>query len=223
MPIAGTEEHNFMNFKTLVIATITIILASSPAFSQERTITEKEFEDVDSVATEFLKKVSYRSIGRDDTSETIYESVPPDRTRLLVTKKTNGITTRTETIKIGPKTFVRKDGGTWVIPEPQGPRYAVRGDPVDAERTSEYKLTSGVMFGDEKTGIYQNTEITTSKSIGFRRVWTQRLWINEKGMMVKYESIYTDAGGTGSYTLVYEYDPKIKIVAPIKTTAKKKN
>lgn len=208
-------------FGTIAMA---LVVFSIPAFAQERTITEKEFEDVDSAAREFLKKTSYRSIERDGPSETIYESVPPDRTRTLVTEKTNGVTKTTETIKIGPEIFTRKDGGKWEIQGPRDPnRYTVMGDAGDRERANEYKLSSGVMLGSEKTDIYEHKVTTTYRSTALRTVWTRRLWIDRKGMMVKLENIYTNAGGTSSYTLGYEYDPKIKIVAPIKIPVKKKN
>lgn len=201
-----------------------LVVVSFPALGQERTITEKEFEDVDSAATEFLNKVSYRSTERDNTSERTYESVPPDKTRTLVTEKTNGVTKTTETIKIGPNIFIRKNGGKWEIPGPRDPnRYTVMGDPMDRKQVNDYKLSSGVMLGRQKTDLYEHKMTTTYRSATLRTVWTRRLWIDHKGMMVKLENIYTDQGGTSSFTVLYEYDPKIKIVAPIKITVKKKN
>lgn len=206
------------------VAVMVLVVVSFPAFGQDRTITEKEFEDVDSVAREFLKKVSYRSAARNGASETIYESVPPDRTRTLATEQTAGVTKTTETIKIGPEIFIRKDGGKWEIQGTRDPnRYTVMGDARERERVNEYKLSSGVMLGSEKTDLYEHKMTTTYTSAALRTVWTVRLWIDQKGMMAKLENIYTDSGGTSSYTLVYEYDPKIKIEAPIEISLKKKN
>jgi hypothetical protein len=211
--------------KGMIFGTITamvLVVFSFPAFGQEHAITEKEFEDVNSIAVEFLKKGSYRSIERDGPSETIYESVHPDRTRRLVTEKTNGVTKTTETIKIGPEIFIRKDGGKWEIPGPRDPnRYTIMGNAGERQRVNEYKLSTGMMLGSEKTDIYERKETTTYKSpAALRTVWTRRLWIDHKGRMVKLENIYTDASGTSSYTLIYEYDPKIRIEAPIKSSVK---
>jgi hypothetical protein len=101
-------------------------------------------------------------------------------------------------------------------------RFTVLGSIAGEERVQEYKLSPGVRKGSETFDIYEATDITKNKyDAGLRRVWTRRLWINQKGWMIKYESIFTDFRGTSMTTISYEYDPTIKIEAPIKTKGKK--
>jgi hypothetical protein len=58
-----------MKTKILTTATIILTIFSSLTIGQIRSITEKEFSAVDSAASEFLEKLSYRSTSMDGTSE----------------------------------------------------------------------------------------------------------------------------------------------------------
>lgn len=160
----------------------------------------------------------------------ISETVPPDRNRFVVEKKTAKGIEQTEYIDIGRDRFVKRNGGEWEIFEPTGSGRGTgsgtgSGEEPKIETTSKNVLKKGEKINNQTVDLYQ--VVTNRKYIyptkTYTDVQTESFWFDRNGRFVKTVEEYHD-GETGKVsrkTVEYEYDPKIKIEAPVlKTTAK---
>ena len=213
-----------------------MLCAAIQVFAQERTIDEKEFESMYRNSLQFLKDRSYRSTlvsARGSSKYTsINEFVLPDRRRsIFITTNSSGTEVKTETIRIGDSVWTRTNDGPWKDISGQGGGYGSgSGSGTSAklvERLIEYKVISGESVGGEVADHYRHT--TTLKFTGergdFQSIWTRSNWFSADGRLLKSENTTVDGDSKVSYgsSTTYEYDPNIRIEAPIPPKVSKEN
>ena len=136
---------------------------------------------------------------------------------------------RSEIIQIGDKRFTKQPAGEWKLVTAQatgdgwgsgsgvGSATGTKTDPPKINLECEYVGTSeikGVLVDQYK----KVRTITFSTPNGRRtRIVAKKYWFDKKGLLVREISDDDFAGATKSYRTVveYEYDPTIKIEAPI--------
>lgn len=153
------------------------------------------------------------------------EFLPPDRRRIVHNISKNGKTIETrEGISIGSKSWLKVNRGRWE---------KIKGDPGNftgtekaiacrvAEEYTLYKITGEADVFGEKATVYEREAKREMHCLHEhlrheRRI--ERYWISVEGKILKALE-ETETIGTKklkSVTTIYEYDPKIKIEAPIK-------
>lgn len=229
--------------KILIIAFVSTIFLTG-VFAQG-TFTESGLKILKNKAEEKLKTTSYRSIyvsknlkTNDVLKKEVSEFVPPNRKHYVIEEiifqikvdPNKPIETRfrdstiekipryTEWIYIGEKIFLRQGAKEkWKIYVESGDSYGTgvgygTGSSVEKpEITVEYKLTSNQILRNRQCDLYE--KITTRKyknSTPF--VHTESYWFNEEGFFIGYKS----ENEYQRETIDYEYDPEIKIEAPLK-------
>jgi|GEM_PF-2236806 len=199
---------------------------------QERAITQKQFDDARTSASEALKSKIYRTnteaapgSGPQHYS-TISEYVPPDRSRLLRVYTFRDKVEKSEIIKIGDTSYARFDGGPWISPYVPNDRFTVAGGGREAkvERKFEYTLIADMDLGKEKTDLYVRREDFSYEASGvsYKTVSFFRYWISKGGLFLRSEDRVHDKDGKLLHRSItdYEYDPGIKIEAPVVRPAK---
>lgn len=216
-----------MNFKIFSIVIMIVVVFACSGLAQKLVITEKQYQDADSAAWRYLDDHSYRfrqtreEAGNPAPTVTVlvYEIVPSGESRSIETEKTGDVATTTETIQTKKKVFKRKNGGKWTVEKLEPNRFTIIGTRVEDERVKEFSITPDVMLGDVKTDLYEHNETITYKSTALpgTNSFTQRFWLDKKGVRLKTEYIFkrADGGILERTTTVYEYDPKLRIEAPV--------
>jgi hypothetical protein len=201
------------------------------AFGQSRNISEDELKRLISDASDKRKgiplrqRVSSTGYGPNDGFEAIYESGSDDTFHVAITRKTKGVETKVESIRIGKIHYTRQADGTWIKEEPIGSgqgsgsgsgngisvgkpdvtidRRFLGTDTIDGQKTSHYRTT-------EKVTFVPNPPVRT-------RHVTHDYWFRKDGMLVRESTEDSFENSSQHYKSVtnYEYDKPIKIVAPI--------
>lgn len=215
---------------TVIICTVLCVTA------QESTFDDDAFYNLKEKAETFLDKGVLRLTIIEQSFENgskipnrlekyISEVIPPDRRRFIVEKKTKNGIERTEYIDIANQRFVKKNNSNWEIFKPEGSGVGSGsgnggGENVKIEHSTENKLKRGVIINNQKADYYETK--TTFKYIYPTRTVVsyskEGFWFDEKGRYVKAieEGFDEETKSLSQKTTEYEYDPKIKIEAPIK-------
>jgi hypothetical protein len=196
--------------------------ALTTVFSQNKTDAFKEFRELENKSQALIESKSIRT---KTTTEiyaadgktlkqkivTILEEMPPDRERYTSTSEAGGVTEKYETIDIGDKTYVRLNNGKWKTLEPE-----------DLERITGVGNSFGTRVVEEITINGQSVRVFETRSTSYfgdeeRRAVT-RYWFTAEGELFKTEAEEKDlkTNEISRIVTVYEYDPNIRIEAPIK-------
>ncbi|MEO8572634.1 MAG: hypothetical protein ABI481_01600 [Pyrinomonadaceae bacterium] len=222
-----TTRYSF--FHVLVIITFT----SLAGHAQPQEISKDEFHERERSAFSKLEAKLYREritqwtdpamVSKEFGSmvSQICEYAPPDRQRTVsVFQMPNG-TRKEETIKIGKRTFTRKDDEPWQDVSKRDPnRYSMFGDPIEAKETVTYRRVGieriNGIEGELVEELFYREHKVAGKSHGFGFV--NRLWITKDAVLIRRELKGSGSNGlVTSHTITdYEYDPNIRIEAPIK-------
>jgi len=211
----------FVIFVTLLVGLTTVVLA------QRKSVTAKDFEKVDAKAKDLLLTTSYRvsmttkwydNKGEKPVSITkfIKESVPPDRTHTWIERIDEGKITKSERIVIGPRNFERKGTGPWTeLSSSGGSGMGLSPDAMSID----YYCTDGVPFEDTKADMFEverKTKFTINGKSAFS-LYKATYWFHLDGRLLKMVSELDDKSWQSNHSSeIYEYDPNIKIEAPIK-------
>jgi hypothetical protein len=113
-----------MRILLLILVTFTTLVSVPSVFGQSRDITEAELNKLISEATTKRKGLPQRqkttTVGYDsgDSSETLYEFGPNDTYHYRSSKKSKGVETKSEGIRIGEVRYTRQQDGSWVKEPP---------------------------------------------------------------------------------------------------------
>jgi tetratricopeptide (TPR) repeat protein len=175
------------------------------------TIIEENFKNGDKVPENSIKYTN--------------EVIPPNGSNLIykshfISEKTtkNGVE-REEFITIGNQRYIKKNNSKWEVFNPMGSGNG-SGESVKIETSSDNKLQRGVIINNQKTDYYQTT--TTYKHLyptgTLIRYFKEGFWFDSTGRYVQTleESFNGETKNINRKTTVYEYNPNIKIEAPIK-------
>lgn len=231
-----------MRMRIFSLLMLIIFGGAIQVFGQERIIDEKEFGSRLSNSARFFKDIAYRSTLVSEGSPvkglpankytSITEYAPPDRRHsTFIRTNSSGVEVKTETITIGESEWVRTNDGPWreLTGEGRGSGSG-RGSGTSAtlvERLVEYKVISGERVGGETADLYRHTLTLkfTSETGDFQSISTRNNWFGADGRLLRSENITADGEGKISYrtSTTYEYDPNIRIEAPIPPKVSKEN
>lgn len=226
----------------VVLCILLLTLLVSAAESQRRTVTESEIDALLKTAVGVRKSVAYRithsafvanpSNNEDERkSLTVAEWLPPDRWRSMIEYRPSSTSelVRKEEIRIANKRFSRENLGEWTVTATE----AVDGGGAfdipwatdygpDTVTSLEYQYAGTQKIDGKIFDLYRKIRTV---SYGARpgkplRTVTRTYWFDNQGRLAKLVNDDDDAPNTGRrYRLLfdYEYDPTIKIEAPIIT------
>lgn len=203
------------------------------SFGQAKTISEDEFKAIYNKWSLLSKDKTYRIKITSESKlngnpsnynqESFSEYAPPDKKRFVSILKTPRLSTKIETIHIGEKQYTRKDEGEWreVTAKENAPSINDRKISVES---NEYKYLSGEIINGQKTEVYEritkqkiNNEKTSRESHSTIKT---KYWFDKNGLLLKMmnetELISGIMTSVSTRIYDYEYDPNIKIEAPIK-------
>ena len=224
-----------MKFLLILLLVFTAFVAG---FGQEKVISENEFTAVYDKWKLLSKEKSYRiketfesylnGNPSNHNEDSFSEYAPPDKKRFVSILKTPMFTTKIETIQIGEQKFTRKDEGEWkeVITKENAP--PKRNRTISVENNS-YKYLDRETINGQKTEVYEQVikhKITNEKtSVESNSTIKNKYWFDENGLLLKTTTVAEIiSGGMTSLSkraYVYEYDPNIKIEAPVLKTETK--
>lgn len=189
----------------------------------------KEFNAINRKAEQLLQGKSYRitrmtgeyagnnATKAEEKRVSVYEVVPPDRIRYSSVYESGGTIRKREWITIGETKYVRENGGEWKINK-ETSKY---GTAVGSWKN--VKFIEKTFFNGQTVTVY---EAVSDEYASNNSGWTvkTRYWFSDAGFLLKTESEETDRQ-TGVITkrdAVYEYDPNIKIEAPLIKSKRRK-
>lgn len=200
--------------------------------AQERTMTEDEFFAYKNKAFQAWGKTPYREKRIIETKEITqsewmpftveeYEYIRPDRMSSRVINVALGETEpSTELITIAGKSFIRYKGRNWQaykMPAMSDTSAATGEQPE--KPIAEYKYLGATILKGQRSTLIQKThsrkEIRNGKELLVNHV--EKNWLDDAGRFLQQEFLTTKPPERSLLqTIVYEYDPNIKIEAPIK-------
>lgn len=225
-----------INWASLLLL-ICVSITSSHA--QKREIPQKEFSEILVLTKNNAGKLNYRTVSTvqvkregesnfEQIQKITSEFAPPNRRDISeLTYKNSPRTEVFEAIKIGEIRYERRNSGEWKI-EPQ--KTAVLPSSAKIEPTpplvKNYYLGEA-NIGNQTAEIYQrefeikreskNTQTGKTEEHLSKRMETY--WISREKLTLKMEMedvFIQPVKSISKRTIIYEYDPKIKIEAPIK-------
>lgn len=203
-----------------------ICLGVCDAAAQKQLVDRSAYLQVRSKATDGLyeKKRSVETISEEYldgvvvlTVTRVYQYLASDNYRFHHKTQTSaGITTETEEIRVGHFLYRRDNSGPWTKEELRNSLPNYRGA-VSPSRMELSQITvESVFLGSFLAELYEDLIVANGRS-GLD-LTEKRLWIGQDGSLLQEETV----NGTFSPRVVskrtitkYEYDPNIKIEAPI--------
>jgi hypothetical protein len=198
----------------------------------EKVIKEKEFKEIQAKATERLRDKIYRLTKTEERfSErgakpqsvkiNILETVPPNKRRELEEIKSPTENSKTERIWDGKNLYKRENDGEW---EKYSGGGGGSGDFASGKITTTYKFIEKTTLNNQIVNVYEvetnriANKFSPTSRYEVHYVEKTRYWINEDGYFL---NITKESEIAGSKSLkreieIYEYDPNIKIEAPVK-------
>jgi hypothetical protein len=227
-------RKNLGRFLAVSIVLTLLFAGSSVAVGQERVISEVDFMVYINRAFVELRNTPYRAkstVEMRRVSETTwhpwvvdeYEYIRPDRMRWLTTYTHLGeLEPSRERIHIAGKRFSRYRGQKWQVEEEGKKAPALKADSTAAKPMVEYKhLGSAILFNQHAT-IVQKTvtrkDIIDGKEglVTNTEYWNTQYWFDAAGRFLQQEFLTHQSTGSLRQIIIYEYDPNIKVEAPIK-------
>jgi hypothetical protein len=197
----------------------------------EKKISEQAIRTLLENAAEKLQNKSYRIKSESESYRTVYDSAPsyftsetieyaPNGYYRISERKTPAGTTASEVIVLGKKRYERVKNGKWKIASAGNPTGEVlrasRVEPV--EETIEYFYKGREVVNNQNADLYEIKTLTKFKSSDrlTMTVYIQRYWFDQNGLFLKTETVSGVDDKIISRTVErYEYDPNIKIEAPV--------
>lgn len=151
-----------------------------------------------------------------------YEYQPPDRIRYIHMKTRDGKTQRIEQINIGEKKYCKKDAGVWLVSASYCIGGSGSGGPsniiTEEYRREKTKLKNIDVVTYSNHTVYTNTNSKTVQTDG-PSYWDSKHWFDNDGLILRSEhrrGLLKEPEPYYQQVETYEYDPKIKVEAPIK-------
>jgi hypothetical protein len=141
------------------------------------------------------------------------ERILPDRSHLIYKVGRPG-----EFIRVGKTIYGRETDSTWVRSpgEAEGWLVSPSSTPVFKGPIVEYIMLGPEEFTDAYSTVLKVVSKPDSVSADLeKQVLTYTYWFDEKAILYKHESIAFNGSNWIRRVESYEYDPEIKIVAPI--------
>lgn len=198
----------------------------------ENAIEEGKFREIISKATAGLEKKTYRlTKTEEDFSDrkaaaevvetNILEIVQPNKRREVKEIKSPTENTRLETIYDGKMFYEKKDNGEWTT---YTGRSSGSSDFTSGRTTTTNRFAGKETINNQTADVYEAeshriaNKMTRTSRYRVEYIVKTKYWISKDGLFLKTlrESEIAGNDGLRRETEIYEYDPKIKIKAPIK-------
>ena len=223
-----------MRVKLHCVPTILLVLAGS-AYAQQRAVTETEVESLLNKALEKRKLVPYRITKLEVIHQTglriksVTEHMPPRRARSVVERRDQTGKTRKERIWTDELRYEKVGSGPWSVFERARPGAEAKvsdesgtvttGTLTDEKIEQKFEYLGRDDLDGKPTDVYKKVrKVTTELPIGrITVIETTRYWLSDQGMLLKEVSEGSAGNRQRAYTTTtdFEYDPTIKIEAPI--------
>jgi hypothetical protein len=211
----------------LALISVTLMLTDS-AVAQKKAITRSEYSKaVYSQLSWGLGKRIHRIETLEESFEngvvvksqtTIYEGLPPDRSRYYTKTIANGKVTEFERITIDYMLYTRKDGGAWtkIDLRQQGGTGSGSGSGASGSiACSQYSVENTFLEGIA-TKLFESVQVTEEASeLKFEE---ERNWLDEEGLTRRIEQVrgkLYPRVEQNRRIVTYDYNPDLKIEAPI--------
>lgn len=208
----------------ITLALALLIIGPSVVFSQEAETLRSEFRAAMNKSAALTANASYRNratveMGSTPTtsewqpySSRVVEFAYPDSTHIVHTSRIKG-----EFIQIGKITYQTYQNGSWVQSEVRkespvtNPAAAIGVGGPNFEFSKPSSLAS-----DGRATVFRIVKNPEPGTKDFEtQVVTWTFWFDDTGILYKHDSIAYNGSNWVRTTEVYEYDPSIKIEAPI--------
>jgi hypothetical protein len=219
--VGGTNEAGVSANQKVVSAPV-VAISASPSGGDAATTIHNAMQLLSRQKAYLSRSTSVADFGDRKPAVTVHEFVSPDRTHTIEPDR--------EIITIG-KTMYVKEEGKWKnlgtqMSDMQAKIAARVRDMSAAERanatkglTSSYKSLPDEMQDGKATAVYEmhsQLDMPSQGGTSLGVVTITKYWIGKPdGLLRKEESNGNVAGAKMKTTTIYEYDPNIKIEAPI--------
>jgi len=213
--------------KRRIILILSLICAiSSVALAQTKQITASEFFTSNSKAHSLIRERSYRLETVTDTLNgtsviksitKIHERLLPDRERFVATEKIGDKETRSEFIRIGFMEYRRENNEPWVSKDLRGSGNGIGtgSGSTGSISCAQYTEEADAVNGTPARKLRQYIIGQTPEGLSFDDM---SVWLDSNGLFLKSARVkgLLEPRVEKTQSLVtYEYDPNIKIEAPI--------
>ena len=211
--------------KRRIILTFVFVCALSTAvYTQTKQITSNEFYTSNSKAFNLLSERSHRIETKTDTFDgasivksitKIYERLMPDRERFLTTEKIGDKETRSEYIHIGYMEYRRENNGPWTAKDLRGTGSGEGNGSGGIVSCAQYTEESDSVNGTGARKLRQYLIEQTRQGLSFDDM---TIWLSADGLFLKsarVKGLLEPRVERTQSVVTYEYDPNIKIEAPI--------
>jgi len=226
-----------LNFTIFFVTVLTAFLSCS---AQQKEISAKEFEEIQSKATEKLTDKTYRLTKTEEyfpdrnggasperVNTRITEIVQPDKKREVEELKSSKENTRTERIWDGKNLYVKENNRDWK--KYNGGGNSGGGDFTSGKITTTYKFIEKSTVNNQAAYVYEvethrkATKYSQTDRFEVEYIEKTKYWIGENGLYLKSikENEIVGSKSLRRDTWVYEYDTNIKIETPIIEAANK--
>lgn len=212
------------------LLTILLVIASPALVAAQDTITRDEYWQLVRGAYAKARGLSSRKVqsirstwnGKETQEKWTYINQPPDRVHYINVVTKEAKTSRTEQINIGTTRYCKRDGEGWTITQ----SYCIPGGGIGGPSNiiKEVYEKDTTKLNERKVTLLRNYTLYLNKFS--KTVDTDgpsysesKYWLNSDGLIVRLERRTGLASNSkpNSVTIeTYEYDPTIKIEAPIK-------
>jgi hypothetical protein len=204
---------------------LSIVLFVGDLAGQNGTISREEFNTIRDTYNAILKKEKYRIrhthevfpyVGAEPEriDKWITEFAPPDRIRSRFGLNQSDPEKKYERIVIGPRAFWNK-GGEWKEIGPDSAGFGLSSGP----NSVDYYFRGNAKVGKKDARLYEviSSSIFNQGQTRVTSYYKTKYWIGKDGRVLKTVGESDGLGSNRSRTTAeYEYDPNIKIEAPIK-------
>ena len=214
----------------IALVVVSIVSVSS---AQSRKVTEDDIAKLVAAAVEKREGKIYRQIvtttgyKEGDSYEGVFEFGPNNTYQYRIIRRSNGIETKDEGIRIGDVRYTRQSDGSWIKETPkengrgsgQGSGYgsAAQSSPPP-EVTAEYRYVGSDKVNGTNADRYRKTRVTkfASRDRTITRRGLSEYWFSADGLLLKEtsEDMFENSKQRYKSVTVYEY-ANIRITAPI--------
>lgn len=224
--------------KFIKLSALLLCLVSFNVYGQRKEIQKEDFLNAYKKAGEKMKTMTYRFVSKNEhyfgeelksVQINTVEFVPPDKFHSIFDAKMfdRNQTLLSERILIGNDEYKRENGGNWIKQTKSGTNQSPNNPIKTVESNSKFYLTENVQLDNQTTKLYEvavetKTSMPTGKTgetketVFYRK---EKRWISRDGLLLRLEMEDESQQMRKVVTRqiwIYEYDPNIRIEAPIK-------
>ncbi|MBC7795440.1 MAG: hypothetical protein H7Z37_01045 [Pyrinomonadaceae bacterium] len=210
--------------KRYLLSSVFTFMIASATFAQVKQIESNDFSKANSEAYRLMSGVSKRVVTKTEniengavinSVENISENILPNRSRYVRTENKGGVETVSETIVIDDTIYRRTDKEPWTTQKIGGGIGSGNGTGGFSSCT-QYTEESDFANGQSARKLRRLEIKNSEKGLAFD---DSLVWYNLQGQFLRTETVrglLEPRSETYRSTVNYEYNPNIKIEAPIK-------